>query len=119
MLGMLGVCMLLGGCPDGRPAAERVAAFCASAKGEDIKAVISRYEAYEMQPGGVAPDARQRLSELVDDKTLKTIASALAEPSGSEPGARAVCAIYYSSRELGGDGRVILAEFRPDWPHRY
>ena len=33
--------------------------------------------------------------------------------------ARPVCAIYYSSHELGGDDKVLLAEFKRDWTMRY
>jgi hypothetical protein len=50
---VLTLCALLNGCEDGRPAAERVEAFCSGIQqGENINAVSARYEEFDLQPGG-------------------------------------------------------------------
>ena len=109
-----------GACGDGRSAVARVEAFCASiAKGEQIQAVRGRYDQFGLQPGGVAPAPAQRIAEVSGAQSPETMASVLAEPVGSPEGARPVCAVYYSNRLLGGDGAVLLAQFKPDWVGRY
>ena len=114
------VLLAAGACGDSRPAAERVEAFCAGiTKGEQIKAVLARYDQFGLQPGGVAPAPAQRVAGMPNAQTPATITSVLAEPVGSRDGSRPVCAVYYSSRLLGGGDAVILAEFKRDWVGRY
>ncbi|OGA80086.1 MAG: hypothetical protein A3G81_33895 [Betaproteobacteria bacterium RIFCSPLOWO2_12_FULL_65_14] len=66
-----------------------------------------------------APAPAERVAGVPGAQAPTTIASVLAEPAGSPDGARPVCAVYYSSRLLGGDDAVILAEFKRDWVGRY
>jgi len=117
---LVALCVLLSGCEDGRPAAERVEVFCSGIQqGENINAVSARYEEFDLQPGGFAPDPAERLSAIVTPEILLMVSGTLAEPSGSPAGARPVCAIYYSNRLKGGDDKVILAEFKREWAHRH
>lgn len=117
---MVAGALLLSACGDGRPPAARVEGFCAGIRqGEPIRDVLARYEEFDLQPGGFAPDPSERLGSVVDEKARPTLSGVLAEPTGSPPDRRPVCAIYYSERKKGGDDRVILAEFKADWPHRY
>lgn len=119
-LGVLAAGLIVSGCGAGRSPLEQVQAFCSGiSNGENIKAVLGRYEKFGLQPGGTAGHARERLSGMVDAKSLDTISNVLAEPSPSRDAGRPVCAIYYSSRLLGGDDKVVLAEFKPDWAYRY
>jgi len=46
------------------------------------------------------------------------VTGTLAEPSGSHSGERPVFAICYSDPFLGGNGKVVLTEFKPPWTHR-
>jgi hypothetical protein len=117
---LCGALLAAGACGDSRPAVERVEAFCAGiAKGEQIKVVLARYDQFGLQPGGTAPAPAQRIAGMPDAQAPATITSVLAEPVGSPDGPRPVCAVYYSSRLLGGDNAVILAEFKRDWASRY
>jgi len=117
---LCGALLAAGACGDSRPAVERVEAFCAGiTKGEQIQAVLARYEQFDLQPGGAAPAPAERVAGMPGAQAPTTIASVLAEPVGSPDGARPVCAVYYSSRLLGGDDAVILAEFKRDWVGRY
>jgi hypothetical protein len=112
--------LLLNACGDDRPPGQRVEAFCSSIrKGEPIDAVLARHDEFDLQPGGRPPDAASRLSAMVAADKMTTLSGVLAEPSGSPEGARPVCSIYYSDRLKGGDHRVILAEFKPEWVGRF
>lgn len=114
------VLLAAGACGDSRPAVERVEAFCAGiTKGEQIKAVLARYDQFGLQPGGVAPAPAEHLAGMPGGQAPTTIASVLAEPVGSPDGPRPVCAVYYSSRLLGGDDAVIFADLKRDWVGRY
>lgn len=114
-------CLAAGACGEATPPAERVAAFCDTVReGQRIEAVRTRYEDYALQPGGVAPDPGGQLENRVDGDAMPTVSGVLVEPSGApaeDP--RPVCAVYYSSAVLGGDGRVILAQYLDEWRDRY
>lgn len=118
----LATCLLsLSACNDVAPTAEQVEAFCSRiSKGEQIEPLLARYGELRLQPGGAPPDRKERWAAVVDPEVLTTINGVLAEPEGSPLGApRPVCAIYYSDRLLGGDGRIIAAEFLLEWRTRY
>lgn len=111
---------LLGGCGDNRPPAERTLAFCEGIRvGEPFTDVEARYAAFGMQVGGFARDPGERLDRGLTILERHKITGILAEPSGSPSGERPVCAIYYSDPFLGGNGKVVLTEFKPVWAHRF
>jgi hypothetical protein len=60
-----------------------------------------------------------RLGESLSPQERQKVTGILVEPSGTRSRERAVCAIYYSDPFLEGDGRVVLAEFKAAWAHRY
>ena len=111
---------LLGGCSDGRSPAERVRAFCDGVRvGEPFVDAEARYSAYRLQPGGFAPDPKQRLVGAIPAQDLDKVSGILVEspaPAGEE---RPVCAVYYGNPFLTGDGKVILAEYKAAWRLRY
>lgn len=75
--------MLLIGCSDGRAQAERVRAFCESIKvGELFEAVDARSMTFQLQPGGFAPDPRERLAKTIAPETLNKVSGILYEPQG-------------------------------------
>lgn len=111
--------MLLIGCSDGRAQAERVRAFCESIKvGELFEAVDARSMTFQLQPGGFAPDPRERLAKTIAPETLNKVSGILYEPQGRIEKERPVCAIYYSNPLLGGDDKIVLAEFKAAWTRR-
>lgn len=110
----------LSACTDSRPPAARVEGLCSGIKpGEPMAAVLARYEEYGLQPGGFAPRPAERLRGLIPDASISQLSGVLAEAAGSPASERPVCAIYYSDRQKGGDDRVVLAEFKAHWAHRY
>jgi hypothetical protein len=99
---------------------EQVRAFCAGIRlGEQFTGVEARYSEFRLQVGGFAPDPGVRLEKSLPLKERQKITGILAEPAGSWSGERAVCAIYYSDPFLEGNGKVVLAEFKTAWAHRY
>lgn len=111
--------VLLIGCSDGRSQAERVRAFCESIKvGELFGKVDARYMTFQLQPGGFAPDPRERLTKSMAPEALNKVSGILFEPQGRIGEERPVCAIYYSNPLLGGDDGVVLAEFKAAWTRR-
>ena len=72
-----------------------------------------------MQAGGFARDPRTHLDSGLTMLERQKVTGILAEPSGSPSGERPVCAIYYSDPFLGGNGKVVLTEFKPAWAHRF
>jgi hypothetical protein len=110
----------LGGCSDGRSPEDRMHAFCDGVRvGEPFTGIEARYPAFRLQPGGFAPDPKVRLVATIPAQELHKVSGILVEPSGSSPGERPVCAIYYGNPFLAGDGKVILAEFKAAWHLRY
>jgi hypothetical protein len=109
---------LLLGCRDNpRPPVERVQAFCSAVKvGESFDQVLERYPKFDLQPGGFAPDPKERFPDA-SPEALRVIKGVLAEPEGAKD-VRPVCAIYYNDAFMDGDGKVILAEFKERWELR-
>lgn len=112
--------VVLTGCGDGHPPAERTLAFCEGIRiGDSYTAVEDRYAAFGMQAGGFARDPAQHLDARMTLADRQKVTGILAEPDGSNGGERPVCAIYYSDPFLGGDGKVVLTEFIESWVHRF
>ncbi len=110
----------LAACTDKPIAADQVRAFCdAIGPDEPFAAVEGRFPKNQLQPGGFAPDPKERLAQIVPEDQMRTISTMLLEPSGAASDERPVCAIYYSDPVRGGDGRVVLAEFKPAWRRRF
>ena len=117
--GLLGA-VLQGGCGDNRPPAERTLAFCESIRvGEPFSDVEDRYATFDMQAGGFARDPGEPLDSELTVLERQKVMGILAEPSGAHSGERPVCAIYYSDPFLGGNGKVVLTDFKPAWAHRF
>lgn len=111
---------LLGGCGDSRPPAEGTLAFCEGIRvGEPFADVEARYATFGMQAGGFARDPGERPDRGLTILERQKVTGILAEPSGSHSDERPVCAIYYSDPFLGGNGKVVLTEFKPAWAHRF
>jgi hypothetical protein len=115
---LLVVTLLLVGCTDGRNRQE-VKAFCQGIKpGEMFQKIDARQSRYHLQPGGFAQDPRQRFAKAPIPQHLDQISGALFEPQGRIEAQRPVCAVYFSNPLLGGDDKVILAEYLPNWDKR-
>lgn len=108
--------LLLSGCTDENSIEERVNAFCQDVKvGESFDDVKARYSSTGLQSGGFAPE----LNESAPVQERQRISGILVESSDSRGETRPVCAIYYSSTFLGGDGKVYSTEYKSAWAHRY
>jgi hypothetical protein len=111
---------LLGGCSGSETPAEDVRVFCDGIRvGEPFADVEARYSEFRIQAGGFARDPGERLGGRLPSQERQKVTGILVEPSGSWSGERAVCAIYYSDPFLEGNGKVVLAEFKAVWAHRY
>lgn len=111
--------VLLAGCSDGRPQVEHVRTFCESIKiGELFGEVDARHMTYQLQPGGFAPDPRERLTKSIAPEALNKVSGILFEPHGRIGKERPVCAVYYSNPLLSGDDKVVFAEFKASWSRR-
>ena len=111
---------LLGGCSGNDKPTEQIRAFCDGIRvGEQFVEVEARYSEFRLQPGGFAPDPGVRLGESLSLQERQKVTGILVELSGTRSTERAVCAIYYSDPFLEGDGKVVLAEFKAVWAHRY
>jgi len=108
---------LLVGCGDQRSPSERVRAFCEGIRvGEPFEEVEARYSRYSLHSLGFAPDPEARLKGIVAETRVSRVSGILVEDSASRrDGPRPVCAIYHNNWFLGGDGKVILAEFKAAW----
>jgi hypothetical protein len=93
--------------------------FSCSRVGEPSADVEARYAAWNMQAGGFARDPGARLDSRLTLLERRKVTGILVEPSGSSSGERPVCAIYYSDSFLGGNGKVVLTDFKPAWTHRF
>jgi hypothetical protein len=111
--------MLLIGCSDGHSQTVQVRKFCESIKTSELfGAVDARSISFQLQPGGFAPDSRTRLANTVAPEALNKVSGILYEPQGPIGEKRPVCAIYYSNPLLGGDDKIVLAEFKAFWNRR-
>lgn len=111
---------LLMGCGDQRSPAERVRAFCEGIRvGEPFEAAEARYSSYDLHSMSFAQDPQERLKGIVAETRLGRVSGILVEDSASgRNGPRPVCAIYHNNWFLGGDGKIILAEFKAVWHGR-
>ena len=112
--------MTLGACGDNRTALERVQQFCSGMRpGESLEAVQARYGLFGLEPGGMAAAPHVRLVGAISGDQIPAATGVLAEPKGSplhQP--RPVCAIYHHDQFKGGNGAVLLAEFKPTYAAR-
>lgn len=105
---LLAITLLLVGCTEGR-SYQDVKAFCQGIKpGEMFQKMDARQSKYQLQPGGFAQDPRQRFAKTPNPQNLDKISGVLYEAQ------RPVCAVYFSNPLLGGDDKVILAEYLPN-----
>lgn len=107
----------LDGCSNGHTDEERIRSFCKIVySGERYATVQKRFSDYGVQQTGFAAPPQVRLKNIVPDDSLNKTTGIVIESSGQMmPGPRPVCAIYYSDELLGGNDKVILAEFVPNW----
>lgn len=97
-----------------------VSAFCSGIRaGEQFAEVEARYSQFHLQTGGFATDPGVRLEKSLPLKERQEITGILAERAGSRSGERAVLCDLYSDTFLEGNGKVVLAEFKAAWAHRY
>jgi hypothetical protein len=111
---------LLTGCGDQRSPIERVRAFCEGIHvGEPFEEAEARYSAFQLQSIAFATQPQERLKGVVSEPGLSWVSGILVESPGSVGNAsRPVCAVYYSNRFLGGNGKIVLAEFKAAWRGR-
>lgn len=111
---------LLAGCGDGRSPSERVRAFCEGIRvGEPFEEVEARYSSHNLHSMSFAPAPEVRLKGIIAETSVNRVSGILVEDSASgKVGPRPVCAIYHNNWFLGGDGKVILAEFKAAWHGR-
>lgn len=112
---------LLTGCWDGGSPAERVRAFCEGIRvGEPFEDVEARYSSYNLHSLGFAQNPEGRLKGIVAETSVSRVSGILVEDSAlRSDGPRPVCAIYHNNWFNGGDGKVILAEFKAAWSERH
>lgn len=111
---------LLAGCGDGRSPSERVRTFCEGIRvGEPFESVETRYSSYNLHSLGFAQAPEERLKGIVAETRVSRVSGILVEDSASRrDGPRPVCAVYHNNWFLGGDGKVILSEFKDAWHGR-
>lgn len=111
---------LLTGCGDGRSPAERVRGFCEGIRvGEPFEGVEARYSAFQLQSYVFAPHPQERLRGIIPEPGLSRVSGILVEAFATAgDGPRPVCAVYYSNGFLGGNGKIVLAEFKAAWSGR-
>lgn len=115
---LLSIILLLVGCTEGR-SYQDVKAFCEGIKpGEMFQKMDARQSRYQLQPGGFAQDPRHRFAKMPNPQSLDKISGVLYEAQGRIEAQRPVCAVYFSNPLLGGDDKVIMAEYLPNWDKR-
>jgi len=86
---------------------------------EPFQGVEARYSAFQLQSYVFAPHLRERLRGIIPEPGLGRVSDILVEAFATAgDGPRPVCAVYYNNWFLGGDGKVVLAEFKAAWSGR-
>jgi hypothetical protein len=115
---LLVITLLLVGCTKAAITRRSKPSAKASSREKCSKRSMPDKAGYQLQPGGFAQDPRQRFAKAPNPQRLDKISGVLFEAQGRIEAQRPVCAVYFSNPLLGGDDKVILAEYLPNWDKR-